>query len=292
VQDWHTLFDTCSNVGRWGDSDEKGTLNFITVETVRRALESVRRGVKVSLGYDLPVSGGQGEAELRLLFDENGGQDACDVLTVAAHGFDITHVDALGHVYYGERAYNGRRVSDVIGESGLKFGSVLGMADGIITRGVLLDVARARGVVALSEGEGIDVDDVLLAERESGTTVRSGDAIFIRSGIGQYARWLSGANAANRPGVKPNVIPWLYEREVAVYSGDCIELLSEDGVSGDMPLHRVGLASMGLVLLDNPNVEVLREACDKEGRGDFALFVAPLRVPGGTGSAVNPIAVF
>jgi kynurenine formamidase len=291
---WLDYFKTCSNNGRWGPDDQRGTLNYITPDRVLDAIRTVDHGVTVSLGYDLPI-GKQplelGGGKLRILH-EAGSKGVSDVVTVAPHGFAVTHMDALGHVGHEGHVYNGRQLEDIVSDQGMKFGAVTAMASGIMARGVLLDIAGTRGVPTLVEGEGISVDDLLAAEAKSGTTVQSGDALFLRSGIGQDPRWLGPATIGGRPGVLPEVIPWLYERQVAVYSGDCIERLPSIGDKGDLPLHEIGLAAMGLAMLDNPNVEALRAACQTYGRAEFLLVVAPLRIPGGTGSALNPLAVF
>jgi hypothetical protein len=159
---------------------------------------------------------------------------------------------------------------------------------------VLLDVAAARGVAHLAAGDGIDVADLEACERRAGVTVGAGDAIFVRSGHGLRAAAEGGDHdeAAPHEGVLPEVVAWLRDRDVAVYSGDCIERRPSGYARVTMPLHQVGLVVMGLCILDCPDVEALAAACREEGRSDFALIVAPLRIPGGTGSAVNPLALF
>jgi kynurenine formamidase len=291
---WLEYFTTCSNADRWGADDQRGTLNYITANRVLEAIRTVDQGVTVSLGYDLPIGVEPlelGGARLQILH-EAGSKGVADVVTVAPHGFAVTHMDALGHVGHDGHVYNGRKLENIVSERGLAFGAVTSMASGILARGVLLDVAETRGVPTLLEGEGISVEDLLAAERRCGTVVRSGDALFIRSGIGQDPRWMDPSTIGGRPGVLPEVIPWLHERQVAVFSGDCIERLPSIGDAGDLPLHEIGLAAMGLAMLDNSNVEALRTACQMYGRAEFLLMVAPLRIRGGTGSAVNPLAVF
>jgi kynurenine formamidase len=287
------LATRCSNSGRWGADDERGALNLIGPEQVLEAIRTVTAGESLSLAYDLPVwEQTDGSASLEVMHEGSRSRGAADRLTTAPHGCSITHVDALGHVYHCGHAYNGRRPGEILTDRGLAFGAITAMSQGILARGLLLDVAGARGVQSLQEGDGISRDDLLEAERQSGTVVREGDAIFVRSGIGQDRRWFDPATIGGRPGVLPEAIPWLYEKGVALYSGDCIERLPQAGDTGDMPLHEIGLASMGLAMLDNAKVEVLREACARHLRSHFLLVVAPLRVPGGTGSAVNPLAVF
>jgi len=286
--EWHELMVSCSNEGRWGAADDRGTLNYISAEQVVAALGLVKAGDVVSIAYDIPFVSEEASAlEVR-----REGNSLLDRFTLAVHGFDVTHLDAVGHVFCGERAYNGRKAADSYDEHGLSFGSIAAMTGGIVTRGVLLDVARVRGVESLTAGEGISVEDVEQAERAAGVTVGEGDAVFIRSGIGRNLYWLRSEGAADRPGILAEVVPWLHARRVAVYSGDCIEQLPAGGVASHMPLHEIGLAAMGLALLDNPDVETLRAACDRHGRQEFLLVVSPLRIRGGTGSAVNPLALF
>jgi kynurenine formamidase len=159
---------------------------------------------------------------------------------------------------------------------------------------VLLDVAAERGVMHLAAGDGIGVADLEACERRAGVTVGAGDAIFVRSGHGRRAAAEGAGHDEEAPheGVDPEVLAWLRARDVAVYSGDCIERRPSGYARLTMPLHQVGLVVMGLCILDCPDVEALADACREEGRSTFALVVAPLRITGGTGSAVNPLALF
>jgi kynurenine formamidase len=288
------LFGSCSNVGRWGPDDELGTLNLITPRVRLEALRGVRSGRVVSLGAELMVDRSRQAPSSVELRPRYSPVDAHDDLTLRVHGFEVTHLDAPGHVFFEGRAWGGRRRDDVARADGLAFASIapLGQA-AIVTRGVLLDVASARGVAHLEPGEGIGVEDLEAAERLAGVTVRPGDAILIRSG---HASRMAAEGAAHdeagpHAGVLPETLPWLRARDVAVYSGDCIELRPSGYPRVTMPLHQVGLVAMGLCILDVPDVEALATACRDEGRSDFALVVAPLRIPGGTGSAVNPLAI-
>ncbi len=287
------LFERCSNAGRWGADDELGTLNLITAKHHRQALELARHGEVVALGRPLRTSGTDAPATLRPTIEILGDDvvSAGEVLTLTPHGFEVTHLDSLGHSFYRGRAYNSRAVSDVIGDEGLHHGAVLAAAAGIVTRGVLLDVAAARGVEHLAAGDGVGAEDLDAAEALTGTTVQAGDAVVIHTGL---ARRVAGGidTPTLREGLTPDAIPWLHERDVAIYVGDCIERLPSgyDGIP--LPLHQVGMVAMGLWFLDNPDVEALRDACARHGTSVFALIIAPLAVPGGTASAVNPLALF
>ena len=164
------LFESCSNVGRWGDDDELGTLNFITAERRLAALALPRSGRVVSLGFDLEVGTSREDppsAQLAVRYEPDDHSDSplyvLDTMTVDAHGYEATHVDAPSHVYFDGRAAFGRRVSDIAGPDRLEFGSIQPMGEqGIVTRGVLLDVAATKGVDFLAPNEGISRADVYI----------------------------------------------------------------------------------------------------------------------------------
>ena len=288
------LFERCSNAGRWGPDDELGTCNYITEEKRRRALGLARRGDVVSLGKDLILSGSRQTPPSAIRVMMYAGAEsisAQDMVLLAPHGFETTHVDALAHSSFGGWIYNRRRASAAVGGRGVTFGSITAVKGGIVTRGVLLDVAAARGVPHLRRGEGVGIADLQAAERMAGVTVESGDAIFVRTGLDLRERE-EGVDDEVREGLLSEVIPWLHQREIAVYSGDCIEQMPSGFDQLPMPLHQIGLAAMGLYILDFPDVERLKEACAAHGRREFLLVAAPLRIPGGTGSPVNPLAIF
>ena len=289
-----SLFERCSNRDRWGPDDQLGTLNYISPSVRLKALETVTQGETYSIGRDLLTSTSRQQpssaTHVMGVLDPDRSA-AVDYVGVWAHGFEVTHVDAVAHNAFQGLVFNGRDAAQVVLDDGLMFGSVMAMADGILTRGVLLDVARARGVDHLSAGEGISVADLEAAEVLAGTHVEMGDAVFVRSGR-DVRLSLVGEPEEPREGVLPEVIPWLHDRKVAMYSGDCIEQLPSGYEAVTMPLHQIGLVAMGLALLDNPDIERLCRLCDHHARSVFAVVVAPLRVPRGTGSAVNPIVMF
>jgi len=289
------LFERCSNVGRWGPDDELGTLNHVTPAQRLAALAQVRAGEVVALGRALAVGWSRETPPSARMSVRRDALSAFDELTLDIHGYEATHVDALGHMFFGERAWNGRTSADVMTAEGLAFGSIEALAvQGIVTRGVLLDVAAARGVAHLQAATGIGVADLEAAEELAGVEVGTGDAVFVRSGHGLRAAAEGDAHDEADPheGVLPEVIPWLHERSVAVYAGDCIEQRPSGHPLVPMPLHQVGLVAMGLCMLDCPDVEILAAACRRHQRADFLLMIAPLRLPGGSGSAVNPLAIF
>lgn len=294
------LFETCSNVGRWGPDDGVGTLNLITAEKRLAALAIPRRGTVVPLGHELPIGSSRQavpSAELDVRYRPAGSDapvDTHDTLHLSIHGFEVTHLDAPAHVFFEGRAFGGRDAADVAGSRGLAAGSIAPIAErGIVTRGVLLDVAAARGVDHLSPGDGIGVADLETAQARAGVRVESGDAVIVRAGhaIRKAREGEAHDEAAPHEGLLAEVMPWLHERGVAVYGGDCIERRPSGYARVPMPLHQVGLVAMGLCILDVVDVEALASACREEGSHAFLLIASPLRVPGGTGSAVNPLAI-
>jgi kynurenine formamidase len=284
----------CSNAGRWGDDDELGTLNLITPDVRRRAARLVVEGVSVSLGADV-------DTVQRVLnprpawhvmhLEQALPYSAHDSLHLPVHGVG-THLDALGHVYLDGVGYNGRRQDRVVTNGGLLANSIHAMRAGIFTRGVLLDAAAACGVPWLAEDHVITSADLDAAEEHAGLRVEPGDAIFVHTGLERRAAPRDAAEVVARAGLGLDAVRWLRERDVAVYSGDCVERLPiSDGIL-ELPLHQIGIAVMGLVLLDWPRLADLLATCARLGRVEFLLTVAPLRIPAGTGSPVNPIATF
>jgi kynurenine formamidase len=289
------LFETCSNAGRWGPDDEQGTLNYVTREKRLQALALVRDGDSVSIGRDLVVRGSTQSppsATHVLMYAGHQPSAALELLTLVPHGFEMTHLDAVTHSYFEGQVYNARHAAQAVTPGGITFGSIMAAADGIVTRGVLLDVAAARGVAHLDANDGISVDDLEQAESLAETRVGSGDAVFIRSGQALRERDEGPVGEGGREGVLAEVIPWLHEREVAVYSGDCIERMPSGYERVPMPLHQIGMVAMGLAILDCADCERLAEVCRSRTRYTFCVCVAPLRVPGGSASAVNPLAFF
>ncbi|MQA77422.1 MAG: cyclase family protein [Streptosporangiales bacterium] len=290
------LFDRCSNTGRWGDDDELGTLNHITDAKRLAAAGLVRHGRTVSIGKDLStVADRLNTVPMvhRLLYDQETPVSALDSVDVAPHGFAITHLDAVAHIFWRGNAYNGRRAADVWRSTGgLTTGSVHAQRDGIITRGVLLDVAGVRGVPYLPPGDTVTPDDLTAAEERAGVRVETGDAIFVHVGVERREAEHGIEDPSLRAGLDAACLPWLFDREVAVYSGDCVERVPYPSEAVPLPLHQIGLVAMGLVLLDCPRLADLVATCTELETSAFLLTVAPLRIPGGTGSAVNPLCLF
>lgn len=285
------LLRTLSNAGRWGPDDERGTLNLVDAAAVRRGTAEVRDGAVVSLARELH-DGVPGFQHL-MLYDAHAPRASQDATLIRSHGFEVTHVDALAHGFFEGSVYNGRRAADVVRPDGLAFGSIAALADGLVTRGVLLDVPRTQGREHLAAGDGIGAAELRAAEAAAGVTVMPGDAVFLRSGLDlRVARTGADLYGEPREGLLADALTWLRERDVAALCADCIERLPSGYERLPMPLHQIGLAAMGLVMVDGCDLERLADACRHRERSTFLLTAAPLPIRGGTGSPVNPLAVF
>jgi kynurenine formamidase len=309
-------FDSLSNWGRWGADDELGTLNLIQPEHRVRAARLVREGTVVPLGMDLDPSepdplrrGTQVHLE-PTRYGMGRMHSARERVTLTPHG-SLTHLDAPSHIGWDGHFYNGVEIASVAGEAGMSRLSVLGARGGIVTRGVLLDVAAARGVAWLEDGDGIHPEDLLEAERRQGVRLDVGDVLVARTGY--LARVGASADDASYAGVGFHVscLPLLHERGIAVLASDALNDMNpsgyahegpltpaefqtsdDDSASLAFPVHAVALTAMGLWLLDHVEVEELREVCERLSRWEFMLTVEPLRLAGSTGSPVNPLAIF
>lgn len=294
------LFQQVSNWGRFGPDDERGALNHLRPEHVRRAVALVTEGRSVSLSRPFDTEPGPDNTKPALHYMSNlGDRDEpeptanMDFVGVDYHGKAVSHLDALCHIVYRGQLYQGRASSDVVGSTGSSFGAVTNLADGIVGRGVLLDAAAAEGVQWLEPGRALLPGDLEAIEARLGVRVGPGDIVLVRSG--QFARraalgpWDSNAASA---GLDPLAMPWLAERQVAVLGGDGDSDARPSRVEGvSSPIHVLAIVAMGMSLLDNLDLERLSAECARLGRYEFCFVAAPLVVPGGTGSPVNALAL-
>jgi kynurenine formamidase len=191
-----------------------------------------------------------------------------------------------------DKLYNNRKRSETVSANGAAWGSVHAMKDGIYTRGVLLDVAAARDVPWYESDEYVTVADFEAAEKRQNLKVESGDAIFVRTGMERMERELGLQDVYPRAGLHAECAEWMHDREVSVYGGDCIEKLPYPSKRFPSAFHMIVLVSMGLPILDWPALVELRKTCERLQRWDFLLSTAPLRLPGGTSSPLNPLCLF
>jgi len=290
------LFDEVNNAGRWGDDDELGTLNFITPEKRISAAALVKEGRAMSIGRDLDtVQSPNNPQPVRhsMCYQSHYPIGSVDAVVIDMHGFSITHLDAVAHVYRDQDIYNGRKAEDVALPTGLSFADILVQKDGMFTRGVLLNIAAVRGTDWMDPDDGVYAADLIAAEERQGIKVESGDCIFVYTGLQKREEAEGPENLGERVGIMPDALRWMHEREISVYSGDCVDAFPNPySMKYFIYFHAISLAAMGLILLDIPALEPLLDVCEELDRSDFLLTMAPLRLKGGTGCPVNPIALF
>lgn len=290
---------TLSNWGRWGPDDQRGALNLITPTKIVRAAGLVREGVAISAARPLDTAAAADNAWPVVHLMTGAGVDpgaggSGDYLALRFHGFAHTHVDALCHIFFDGHVYNGFD-QRLVTAQGAGAGSILAAEHGIVSRGVLLDVPLVRGKEWLEPGEAVFPEDLEAAETAAAVRVEDGDVLVLYTG-----RWLRrerlgpwGIDKAGLAGLHGACLPWLHERGVAAIACDGVSDVIPSGFSKfDLPVHRIGIPIIGLYLLDNCGLEELAQACRARSRWEFLFLVAPLRLPGGTGSPVNPLAVF
>lgn len=286
-----------SNWGRWGDDDELGTLNLITDEKRLAAAQLVRDGVSVSLALDLNK---QRDAVNANPFEHvlsvskfSGHEVAGDTYSVQYHGFAHSHMDGLAHFAHKGKLYNGFSV-DGLKPSGAERLGIQNFRNGVFTRGILIDMPWFKGVDFLEPGTAITTADLEAWERKTGVRVGSGDVLLIRTGrwecVRQRGQWNFLEKAA---GSHASIAKWLKARDVAVIGSDGVSDVMPSGVEGLLnPLHELVLVGLGMPILDNLDLDAVAVAAKERNRWEFLFVGAPLRVPGGTGSPLNPIAVF
>jgi kynurenine formamidase len=227
---------TLSNWGRWGSDDELGTINLITPAKRQAAARLVTHGESVTCARPIrtEIAADTTFQPLRFMVDSGEGRDAVsperalerrgasEFIGMVFHGYSITHVDAPSHYFWEGQLYNGRSCNAVTSREGATVCSVEGLRDGVVSRGVLLDVALTRGVRWLEAGEGVMPEDLDAAERAAGVRVESGDILLVRTGY--YGRRLAEGPVhplrAGNPALHAACCPWLRERGVAMIGTD------------------------------------------------------------------------
>jgi len=301
----HEIARRVSNWGRWGADDERGTVNFITPEVVRRAAGCVRRGDVFSLGLPLGADGPQigtgGRFNPIHLMSAVGGGVGTephgvryndDVVTMPLQC--ATQWDSLAHVYYGEQLYNGHPASCVT-TAGAARNAIDQLGTGIVSRGVLLDVARLKGVERLAPGTVIAPDDLEAAERAANVRAGTGDVLLVRTGhLDVFKRDRDRMGFIRQsPGLGIACAEWLHAREVAAVATDtyAVEVIPFEDPKTPLPLHCLCIRDMGLTLGEMFDLEALAADCATDGVYAFLFTAPPLPVTGGVGSPVNPLAI-
>lgn len=301
-----------SNWGRWGPDDQKGTLNLITPTVRARAAREVKKGISISLSrLIVPVvidpdatqtSERPAPVQQRVLTAPPKRPDgSTDSLTIAAHGYTITHFDAFGHHLFKGLMYNGYPASENLSiTGGLSKGAITAASDGVFTRGVLVDIPALKGVKYLEPGTPVYAEDIEAWEKKTGVKIGAGDAVFIRTG-----RWEREAEkgpwdiAKSAAGLDASVIPWLHKRDIALLGSESalsvVPFPATTSITDKddyLPVHNFALVAFGMPLIDNTDLDQLAALSAKLHRYTFLLTVAPIKVKTGTGVPVNPVATF
>jgi kynurenine formamidase len=286
--------------GRWGPDDERGALNLLDPASVLRALSIPRQGRVLDLSYPIQargvpmitsrpapvhtmtVDGGDYAVGGKL---SNGCGSAEDNLFLHLHGH-TTHIDSLGHVWTGEQLYNGWSYLEIRSSGMRRLG--IERVGHVLTRGLLLDLPALRGVQHLEAGEEVGAAELERSLERLGTALAPGDAVLVRTGWSQVHREDPAAWERSWPGIGVEAARWLAERDVVLVGGDTPSVEVNPFPPGTTaPVHQLLLRDHGIYLVELLDLDALAEAAPRE----FLFVAAPLRLRGGTGSPLNPLAV-
>jgi kynurenine formamidase len=296
AQEFRELFDAVSNWGRWNEGGERGALNHLTPARIAAAARLVRSGTTVTLSQPL-------ETEARIDVPEPAdhhmtmlpGDDgfAKDYIGLDYHNDGQSHIDAFCHVAFDGFLFDGSPASSVTAQ-GAHAGTIAVLRDGLVGRGVLLDVPRTRGVPWVEPGEHVFREDLEAAEHAEGLRVGAGDILLVRTGhtrrLAELGPWDTPREKA---GLHPTAAPFLAARGVAALGSDGNSDTAPSTTEGvGFPIHVLALNAMGVHLLDYLQFEDVARHCEAVGRWEFLFAAAPLRIVGGTGSPINPTAIF
>ena len=292
AEEFDQLFHQVKNWGRWGAEDQLGSVNLITAAKRKQALSLAKTGQTVSLVHN-PLTDKADDNTSPFEHTMNPGFTT-DTYKVAYHGYSHSHMDALCHILYKDQTYNGYARAVVNTDKGCTKLGIENLKQGLITRAILIDIPRLKGVPYLEPGTAIYQEDVEAWEKMAGVKIQSGDAILLRTG--RWARrekvgpWAVGRNAA---GFHASIIPFIKQRGVAIVGSDDAAEVTPTLVQGvALPVHTLLITALGINILDNQDLETLSETCAKLKKWEFMLTINPMPITGGTGSPMNTIATF
>jgi kynurenine formamidase len=296
-QEVEAYLEADRNWGRWGESDQKGAANLITPTSIIEASSLVSSGRVVSLSRPVPKRAGPGvnspaQHWMKRIDRGTAGGGATDHYGMTYHGVAFTHLDALCHAWDHNGMWNGHDPEQELTFDGVKWGSIEHWREGFVTRGVLLDVPRHRQEPFVSLERPVHSWELEQIASEEGLTLRPGDALAVYCG---REKWDSvnpsyGSDRAGRPGLHTSCLSFIRKSDISLLVWDMIDSSpNEYGIPWTV---HAALFAYGVALLDNARLDELAQACHDEGRYEFMLVVAPLVIEGGTGSPVNPLAIF
>ena len=300
--DIERLMEELSNWGRWGADDQLGAANLITPAKRVEAIALATEGITVSLAHRLLTEEAPDVARpfaRRMLGLPDPTSEpvfrggVSDNYNISYHGYSHSHIDSLCHILYKGLMWNGVS-QETITEEGCSNASIANLQGGIVTRGVLIDIPRLKGLPYLEPGTPIYMEDLDAWEEMTGVTVRPGDALFIRTG--RWARradvgpWAVSEQAA---GLHASAMPWIRARDVSFLGSDGVsDVIPSQVEEVGLPVHLLTIVAMGVDLFDNQDLEALAETAERLNRWEFMLVASPLVVEGGTGSPLNALAIF
>jgi len=289
-EQWMTELSTWH---RWGRDDQLGSANLITLAKRLQATSLVETGELVSLGHDVADNIGSDAnrpfaLDMIISLDPDRIRDRVDI---DYHGGFFTHLDALCHVVYDGKIYNGHDFRDTVTADGCGHLGITGLKHGVVTKAVLIDVPRLRGVPCLEPGTRVYREDIEAWERQTGVRVEPGDVLLIRTG--RWARRDVFNEEAGTAGMDASFLPFLAERDVALLGGDTAHEVRDNIPGFDVTVvHKFTIVARGMNLLDNLDLEEVAETAARLQRWEFLFMASPVRIPHGTGSPINPIAMF
>ncbi len=285
-------FKELNNWGRWGNDDQRGTVNLVTPAKQQAAQALVKTGRTVSLARDVTP---QPVFMYSATFPSK--RERADVVLdrfdMVYHGFWITHIDALCHVAWDGELYNGRPFGDSLSVAGATWCPIDPLFDGITTRGVLLDVAAGRKEGYVTVGKPVTPKELDETARHQGVRVEPGDVVVVRSGDEVFRKahpdWVP--RVSPHPGLHVACLEWFREKDIAAISWDMMDERPIGYAGFGMGVH-LAIPFLGLALVDNTNPERLAVACKEMGLYEFLFTATPLRLVGSTGAPAHPLAIF
>ena len=295
---WRNQF---KNWGRWGANDQRGASNLITAEKSLSAIRLVKNGVVISLAHAVPQKV-DSEVPDRSIFhrvtESIGPFNTIDRYEVSYHGLATAHMDAFCHFFLEGKMYNGYPVADnITPQTGCKKDDIMAWRDGVVTRAVLYDIPQLKGVDWIEPGTPITRADLEAWEKKSGVKAGPGDVVMLY--VGRWKRRAAkGPSPDAIPGYFADVVPFIKERDIAFVGHDFnIDWAPRPGWGDTQgipvnPIHQAVLNWMGVGIVENLDLERAVETARRLNRYEFMLTFAPLPVEGGTGSPLNPLAIF
>jgi len=301
AEDFVQLMTQLSNWNRWGKDDQLGAINLITPKKRKQAVSLVKEGASFSMARSAELEDAVDNRQpivrkmtrIGVGAPTTGIGGTGDTFFISYHGYVHTHMDSLCHFLYDGKMYNGYS-QDIVTENGAANTSIVNFKNGIITRGVLMDMARHKGVDFLEPGTRIYPEDLDAWGKKASVRVGSGDVLLVRTG-----RWARREAKGTWPiteglaGLHMSCAQWLHTRDVAILGGDGAQDVLPSGVAGiSQPIHALALVAMGMPIFDNCDLELIGKEAERRHRWEFLVTASPAAVPGATGSVLNPIATF